>query len=104
MIVYICTFIIADKDCGRIQVSGAPRNYGDNGDYDLSESKSEPNNPVWKLKYSDRYIFSLGHGGFGIGEEKHIKPGVFYYKSKKLDNTYIKLHIDIKFIPFRWYS
>ena len=55
--------------------------------YYLSEDKSGPNNPVWKLKDQDRYIFNTGSSkGLRIGDSSDLKTGANYYKSKKLYN------------------
>ena len=80
-----CLFIIAEDDCGRIQVSAGSDSYESfYGIYSLSEDKSGPNNPVWKQKDGSFYIFNTGDSkGFRIGKEEHIKDGESYYHSKK---------------------
>ena len=79
---------ITGKDCGIIQVSAGSDTYDTfYGLYSLSEGKSGPNNPVWKLKDKNYYIFNDGSSeGFRIGSEKSLKSGSFYYASKKLYN------------------
>ena len=78
----------AEKDCGMIQVSAGSdtRSPYDifHGLYSLSEDKSGPTNPVWKLKDKNYYIFNTGSSeGFRIGSEEHLKIGSsYYYKSK----------------------
>ena len=54
------------------------------GLYSLSEDKSAGNNPVWKQKYGNYYIFNIESlEGFRIGGEENIKTGESYYYSKK---------------------
>ena len=80
---------ITGKDCGIIQVSAGSDTYDTfYGLYSLSEGKSGPNNPVWKLKDKNYYIFNTGGpAGFRIGSEKSLKrTGNHFYKSKKLYN------------------
>ena len=79
-------FIIAERDCGTIQVSeGSSTAKSTHGIYYLSEDKSGPNNPVWKLKDQDRYIFNTGSSsGLKIGDASNLKTGSsYYYPSKK---------------------
>ena len=52
--------------------------------YYLSEEKSGPDNPVWKLKDQDLYIFNTGSSnGLRIGDSSDLKSGDWYYQSKK---------------------
>ena len=52
--------------------------------YYLSEDKSGPNNPVWKLKDQDLYIFNNGGSdGLRIGDGSDLETGSSYYYSKK---------------------
>ena len=87
------TFNITEKDCGIVQVSAGsdtrfPILYGL---YSLSEGKSGPNNPVWKLKDINVYIFNDGSSdGLRIGAQKSLKTGSSYYESKKLYNHWKK--------------
>ena len=80
----LCIFIIAEEDCGRIQVSAGSDSYESfYGIYSLSEDKSGPNNPVWKLKDKNYYIFNTGSSsGFRSGNEKSLKTGSSWYRSK----------------------
>ena len=96
---YWYAFIIAEKDCGTIQVSAGSNTFKSSlGFYYLSKDKSGPNNPVWKLKDKDRYIFNSGGSkGLRIGKEERIKSGQSYYSSKKLKFNYIKWHIELDF-------
>ena len=75
---------ITGKDCGIIQVSAGSDTYDTfYGLYSLSEVKSGPNNPVWKLKDKNYYIFDSGSShGFRIGNEKSLKTGSSWYRSK----------------------
>ena len=80
--------IIAEKDCGAIQVSAGSDTRSPNDDlhglYSLSEDKSAPNNHVWKLNDGNSYIFNSGGSKkFIIGKEEHKKTGGYYYQSKK---------------------
>ena len=81
----ISHIIIAERDCGTIQVSEGSSTYkSEHGMYYLSEDKSGPNNPVWKLKDQDRYIFNTGSSkGLRIGKSSALKTGSSYYHSKK---------------------
>ena len=92
--IYLDTFIfiIAEEDCGRIQVSAGSDSYESfYGIYSLSEDKSAPNNPVWKQKAGNFYIFNTGNSdGLRIGKEERIKTGQSYYYSKKYKFNYIK--------------
>ena len=87
----LCIFIIAEEDCGRIQVSAGSDSYESfYGIYSLSEDKSAPNNPVWKQRDGNFYIFNNGDSkGFRLAEEEHIKTGESYYYSKKYISCYI---------------
>ena len=75
--------IIAEKDCGRIQLSAGSNVY----EFFLSGSNTGPGKPVWKSKNEDLpdfYIFNSGtkHGlVFGDGESLKSGQG-FMAKSK----------------------
>ena len=67
--------IIAEKDCGRIQLSAGSNVY----EFFLSGSNTGPGKPVWKLKdkdLSDFYIFNSGtKHGLMVGNVESLKSG-----------------------------
>ena len=77
-------FFSSEQDCEAIEVTGDPYN-SHVGIYLLTDKRTS-DNPVWKIRLGDRYIFNTGDdtSGWRIGSKSSLTDSTYYCHGKHI--------------------